>query len=81
LEEKAISLQSGDVLVLYTDGINEAMNEANEEFGHRRLLELVAQHRHEPAGLIVGAVEAGLAAFCGARPPGDDRTLLIVRAR
>ncbi len=81
LEEKTVLLKAGDALVLYTDGISEAMNEANEEFGQKRLLDIVADHRTESAAEIASAVEEGLATFCGSRPAGDDRTLLIVRAR
>lgn len=79
LEEKVITLGAGDVLALYTDGISEAMNEANEEFGQRRLVEVVRRERGKPAAAIAAAVEQELARFCGARPAGDDRTLLIVR--
>lgn len=81
LEEKAVALGAGDILVFYTDGISEAMNEANEEFGQTRLLATVAQHRAQPAAAIAQAVEAAVAAFCGDTPAGDDRTLLIVRVR
>lgn len=79
LEERTLTLASGDVIALYTDGISEAMNEANEEFGQRRLAAVVVRERQQPAAAIAAAVERELAAFCGAQPPGDDRTLLIVR--
>jgi sigma-B regulation protein RsbU (phosphoserine phosphatase) len=69
------------VVVFYTDGISEAMNEANEEFGQKRLAELVARERGQSASAISSAVEQGLRVFSGERPAGDDRTLLIVRLR
>jgi PAS domain S-box-containing protein len=81
LEERTVTLAAGDVVALYTDGISEAMNEANEEFGQKRLAELVARERAGSAASIAIAVQQGIDAFCGARPAGDDRTLLIVRLR
>jgi sigma-B regulation protein RsbU (phosphoserine phosphatase) len=81
LEEKTVALASGDVIALYTDGISEAMNEANEEFGQKRLVAAVARERAQPAPAIAAAVERELAAFCGTTPAGDDRTLLIVRMK
>ena len=44
LEESQLELSSGDVLILYTDGISEAMNEASDLFGEDRLSRLVEDH-------------------------------------
>ena len=49
-------LSSGDVLVLYTDGITEASNEQGEEFGERSLIESLQQHRELPCQALLSAI-------------------------
>jgi sigma-B regulation protein RsbU (phosphoserine phosphatase) len=66
-----------DLLVLWTDGLVDARNEAGEPFGEPRLLAIVGEHRGEPPEEIVTAVIEAADAF-GATPV-DDRTLLILR--
>jgi len=66
-----------DLLVLWTDGLVDAANQAGERFGERRLLDQVCARRTEPVEAIVDAVLAQAEAF-GARP-SDDRTLLVLR--
>lgn len=66
-----------DLLVLWTDGMADARNEAGEPFGEERLLAEVCAHRGEPTEAIVRGVLAAAEAF-GARPT-DDRTILVLR--
>ena len=66
-----------DLLVLWSDGMVEAVNEAGEPFGEERLLAEVCSRRREPAESIVQAVLAAAEEF-GARFI-DDRTLLVLR--
>jgi phosphoserine phosphatase RsbU/P len=66
-----------DLLVLWTDGLVDARNQAGEPFGEQRLLDEVCAHRTEPADAIVRAVLDQAAAF-GSQPV-DDRTLLVLR--
>jgi len=66
-----------DLLVLWTDGLVDARNEAGEPFGEQRLLAEVCAHRTEPVEEIVRAVLAEAEAF-GSHPV-DDRTLLVLR--
>lgn len=71
-----ISLNPGDRLVLYTDGVTEATNAAYELFGSERLDAALARCTGDPrCGLaeILGAVEL----FTGGEPPNDDRTLIV----
>ena len=81
LEESAVSFAPADLLVLYTDGITEAANEAESEFGRERLIETVSAARSQPIGAVVRSVDAALAQFIGTQPAGDDRTLVVVRLR
>lgn len=76
-EDGRLQLQSGDLLVVYSDGINEAQCPTGEQFGTERIAEAIipatsAQHAIE---LITSAVEE----FAQGFPPGDDRTILAVR--
>jgi sigma-B regulation protein RsbU (phosphoserine phosphatase) len=67
----------GDLLVLVSDGIVDARNNAGERFGEERLLELISVRRRDPPARIVDAAFASVAAY--APQATDDRTLLIFR--
>ena len=56
-EERPVALATGDVLVLYTDGVTEASNLTEEQYGPRRLEEIVRRLRAYPAAEIVRAIE------------------------
>ena len=66
-----------DLLVLWTDGMVEARNDAGEPFGEERLLAEICARRGEPPEAIVQGVLGAVEAF-GARP-ADDRTILVMR--
>jgi sigma-B regulation protein RsbU (phosphoserine phosphatase) len=66
-----------DLLVLWTDGLVDARNEAGEPYGERRLLDSIVAHRSEPAEAIVGAALADAESYGGEAI--DDRTLLVMR--
>jgi sigma-B regulation protein RsbU (phosphoserine phosphatase) len=66
-----------DLLVLWTDGLVDARNEAGERFGERRLLELLCERRAQPVERILAAAFAAADAFSA--QPSDDRTLLVLR--
>ncbi len=74
-----VTLGPGDVVVLYTDGITEAENDAQEFFGEDRLREAIAGARMLPAASIVDAILESVQAFAGAAPQSDDITLMVVR--
>ena len=52
-EEKTIDLQEGDLLVLYTDGVTEAINIHNQQFGRERLEILIRQAEHMPVKEVI----------------------------
>ena len=74
-----VTLDVGDVLVLYTDGIVEATDARDQEFGIDRLKRVIAQNRDRTADEIVNAILQGVAAFTRGAVPQDDRTLLVIR--
>jgi serine phosphatase RsbU (regulator of sigma subunit) len=72
-----VPLQSGDRLVLFTDGITEAGSHEGHEFGDDRLVELVVAHRHLPAPAILDSLFAEVSAFTRG-VFADDATLISV---
>jgi sigma-B regulation protein RsbU (phosphoserine phosphatase) len=70
--------RSRDLLCLFTDGLTESRNEAQESYGERRLLDVVRHHASLSAPEIVGAVFADVERFSG-HVATDDRTLLLLR--
>jgi sigma-B regulation protein RsbU (phosphoserine phosphatase) len=77
--QQAIHLDPGDTLVLYTDGILDALNARSEEFGDGRLRDVCAQHCTESAAQIVAALRDEVLAFVGDQPLADDCTVVIVK--
>ena len=73
-------LQSGDMLLLYTDGLPEAMNPDRELFGLERL-DQVLEDCSQDADELISAVLKAVDSFGSGRPPDDDRTILIAKIR
>ena len=77
-EERA-TVEVGDMLVLYSDGVTEATDPEQEEFGEARFIEVLQRHRKEPAEVIVDAVTKALTDFAAAAPQADDITLVVAK--
>jgi phosphoserine phosphatase RsbU/P len=71
----------GDRLVLYTDGITEASNPRDEEFGEERLMASLAARRGATAAELVDGIMADVLAFAAGVKPRDDMTLLVLDTR
>jgi len=67
------------VLVVYSDGVSEANNIAEEEFGLDRLRDVLKSNLKGTASAIRDKVESALSAFTGSAPANDDITLVIVK--
>ena len=78
--QASVTLGAGDLLVAYTDGISEAMNAADEEWGEDRLMDAVRPNRAEAARTLIDRLMVSADAFVAGAPQHDDMTLLIVRA-
>jgi sigma-B regulation protein RsbU (phosphoserine phosphatase) len=74
-----VTLDGGDLLLLYTDGITEAANADDEEFGLPRLIETSLQHRGEALRDLARQIEGDLERFVAGVPFVDDRTFVMVR--
>jgi phosphoserine phosphatase RsbU/P len=75
----ALKLGAGDTLLLYTDGVTEAVNSSDVEYGVDRLTSVVSSHRRATAPELVTACAGDLAGFRGGAPRTDDVTILAVQ--
>lgn len=78
-EEKEIRLETGDLLVLHTDGIMETANSAGEQFGIDRLRDIIQARRSEPPQALIDDVIREVALFRGDIPQIDDVTMVIMK--
>ncbi|MBV9126399.1 MAG: serine/threonine-protein phosphatase [Planctomycetes bacterium] len=74
-----LTLKSGDLLLLVTDGILEAESPANVSFGSRRTLDIVRAHQHQPARAIVEILHEAVQDFCEGQPQNDDITAVVIK--
>ncbi|MBO1323041.1 SpoIIE family protein phosphatase [Acanthopleuribacter pedis] len=79
VEENTITVAPGDILVFYTDGIVEAMNEQHEVFGESRLADLVRANHEMTPNELLEVVRREYGGFVGHMDQFDDMTLVIVR--
>jgi serine phosphatase RsbU (regulator of sigma subunit) len=76
-----VRLAPGDQLLVYTDGVTEAQNEAGEFFGRERLLSVIAAHAGADSAALHEAVESAVASFTRGAPQSDDITVLVLEYR
>lgn len=79
--EDKVSINSGDLLVIYSDGIIEAINENNEEYGEERLEEIAKHLKARNAREIVDKIIDNVNSFCGRQPQFDDMTLMVIKRK
>jgi sigma-B regulation protein RsbU (phosphoserine phosphatase) len=77
--EQALTLEPGDLLLLYTDGISEAMTDDDEEWGEDRMIEAATKARGNHADEILSAMFAACDKFTADAPQHDDMTMLILK--
>ncbi len=74
-------MEGGDLLVLYTDGINEAEDASNEQYGVDRLAEACQRSSELTLDELAGAIEEDLSRFAGEVAFADDRTTVLIRRK
>jgi phosphoserine phosphatase RsbU/P len=78
-EQKQIEVGRDDVVLLYTDGISEAFNEEDQEFGDERLKDILMKNAKQSPAQILNEVQTALDAFVASAPQSDDRTIVIIK--
>src|SRR5688500_1649643 len=79
LQEQTIALAPGDLVVWFTDGISETMNEAFDWFGEPRLAQVVEQYGHLPFDQLRSYIRAERRAFAGGADQHDDMTMILMK--
>ena len=78
-DQETLSLDAGDTIIVFTDGVSEAPSVSGEEYGEERMIAFLDAHRtSSPAELRDGLV-ASVREFTTGEPQGDDVTVLVVR--
>jgi sigma-B regulation protein RsbU (phosphoserine phosphatase) len=78
-DEETVRLSPGDVVIAFSDGVSDALNEAGEEYTDERLIAAVQAHIGGTPGELLEGLLADVRRFCGAGMPNDDVTLVVVR--
>jgi serine phosphatase RsbU (regulator of sigma subunit) len=78
-DETAVTIDAGDCVVLFSDGVADAQNEAGEEFGDERLTETIRASMNNAADAIVTHIFNAIDRFVGDAPQFDDITILVAR--
>jgi sigma-B regulation protein RsbU (phosphoserine phosphatase) len=80
-EEESIQLEDGDTLVVFSDGVTEAVDTAGDEFGEQRLLLCIAEHGSSPPSVLLDEILATVRSFSANAAQVDDVTALVLRYR
>ena len=78
-QEARTTLNPGDILVLFSDGVTEAADPSDEEYGEERLAALVASMKDRRSDEIVEAIHNAVIAFTQGAPAADDITVVVAR--
>lgn len=78
-EQHTVQLVSGDCVLFYTDGVTDAINTQGQDFGMRRLEQVVQNHHRASATEALAALESELDAFTGPTAPFDDIAILVLK--
>ncbi|MDZ7291993.1 MAG: SpoIIE family protein phosphatase [candidate division KSB1 bacterium] len=81
IESDTIQLAEDDILLIYTDGITEAMNAKRELFGEERLLKIFREHGHLRVKPFVEQIKEEILSFTEGNPQSDDITLVAIREK
>ena len=81
IETDSIRLREDDILVLYTDGITEAMNANRELFREERFLDAIRNNAHMDVGEFIKAIQGEIKQFTGGAPQNDDITFVAIKEK
>jgi sigma-B regulation protein RsbU (phosphoserine phosphatase) len=78
-EQQTVNLDSGDFIFLYTDGITEAFDASNHQFGSDRLKSIVYDYRYSSANQLMSSLGQMVESFTASNAPTDDVTIMVTR--
>ncbi|MBF0567736.1 MAG: SpoIIE family protein phosphatase [Nitrospirae bacterium] len=78
-DKGTITMQSGDFILMYTDGVTEGINEKDEEFGEERLNRLIVENHDKPIKEFITLINEAVKQFSNGQPQFDDITLMILK--
>ncbi|RKY90592.1 MAG: hypothetical protein DRQ13_12420 [Ignavibacteriae bacterium] len=78
-EQEKIIMEPGDLLIIFSDGITDAMNSENQEFGEKKLKDIISDYKSADPELIIDKIISATRAHTGDIPQFDDMTLLIIK--
>lgn len=78
-EQRTTTIEPGDVLCFYTDGVTEAMNPRRQLFDEERLTEILRRSHHLPPEQIIERIIEAVSNFCASAPQADDITLVVLK--
>lgn len=81
ISEQTISLKSGDILIMFTDGVVEATSAGNDFYGDERLHRLIEKYHHLTSDKLLKNVMDDLNSFSDMENPHDDMTMLIIKKK
>jgi sigma-B regulation protein RsbU (phosphoserine phosphatase) len=76
-----INLQSGDKLILFTDGVSEAMNPQSEEFSEERLEKLAIETSEINSSETITSIRQSVDRFVNGAPQSDDLTMMVIKVK
>jgi sigma-B regulation protein RsbU (phosphoserine phosphatase) len=79
--QERVALREGDLVCLYSDGITECENLKEEEYGMKRLTDLLREHRERPLDELLNRLDEAVTEYSAGLPQGDDQTVILLRRR
>jgi sigma-B regulation protein RsbU (phosphoserine phosphatase) len=79
-EERPVYIESGDIVVLHTDGVNEAVNASGQQFGEKRIIDTLIANRDRSAGELVHLLIDSVISFSSENEELDDITVIVIKA-
>ena len=77
----SLTLEPGDCLILYTDGVTEALDKNGDEFGMEKVIQSIQASAPDGAAAMITRLTDDLRAFVGVQPQNDDITLIAIRKK